>query len=116
MDEAQERLLRQTYGEILNGYSILKYNNKDVYIKHLTPLDQLNADYLHSNYFKHAIQKGYSSLEDRIAQLKIDGLWSKEHNETVIETLKESIKSLYLAKRKAFRQSDFDNINGQIKD
>src|SRR5437660_39915 len=110
MDETQERLLRKTYGEILNGYSILRYKNKNVYIKHLTPLDQLNIDYLYANYFKLAINKGYNSRQDRIEQLKKDGIWSEEENEKVIEALKESIKSLYLAKRKTFRQSDFDNI------
>jgi len=116
MDEAQERLLRKTYGEILSGYSIVKYNNKNIYIKHLTPIDQLNVDYLYSSYYKLAIKKGYSSRDDRIKQLIKDQIWAKSENEDVIESLKESIKSLYLSKRKAFRQSDFDNINKQIQD
>jgi hypothetical protein len=114
-DEVQNRLLRQIYGEIVVGYSICEYIKKNIFIKHFSTIDQLEQDYLFSKDFAEAVKKGYPTEEDRINQLKTDGIWSDE-NEKIIESVKISIKSLYTAKRKAFRQADFDSINSQIKE
>lgn len=113
--EAEERKLRRIYSEIINGFSVTRYLKKDVYIRHSGTLNNLELDYLYTQYYEDAVSKGYPTEEERVASLKKDGIWNEALiNE--IDYLKLSMKSLFVAKRKAFRKSDIDSINSQIKE
>lgn len=113
--EAEERVLRKTYSEIVNGFSVHLYNGKNIYIKHTNTLDNLEIDYLFTQYYEDAVSKKYPTETERLNQLKIDRIWSDKKQEE-IDNFSAEIKSLFDAKRKAFRPSDISSLKTQIKE
>lgn len=114
-NEKEERSLRQKYGEVIAGYSLYKYKDKNIFIKHFSTIDQLDQDFIYLDYFDKATSRGFPTEEESINQLKKDNVWPADLD-SIIENITSSIKSLYASKKKAFRQADFDSINSQIKE
>ena len=74
-------------GEAFDGYTEVSFQEKDIYIKHLSIKDQR---YLHKYYDKYvniALKKGLESKDDRIKAIMEDGMWSSEED-TEISTLR----------------------------
>ena len=115
MPEINERILRQSYSEIIHGFSIAVYNNSKIFIRHFSSLDNLEIDFLFHEYFKEVVAKGYPTEADRLSHLKKDNLWG-DGDENNIELLKSAISNMSLTKAKAFLRRDVDSINQQIQE
>lgn len=112
-NDAEDRILRKSYSEIINGFSVNKYKSKNIYVKHFCSLDNLEVDYLYTENLNHAVSKGYPSESDRLDLLEKDGLWSLKMD-SEIKSIRESINELFESKRKAFKLRDINFINSQI--
>ena len=80
-------------GEAFDGYTEAVFNNKPVYIKHVSLKDQR---YLHKYYEKYknlALSKGLESQEDRLAYVIKEGIWTHEED-SKIASLKFEIENL----------------------
>lgn len=115
MSETKDRRLRQSYSEIVAGFSITSREDKPLYIKHFSPLDNLELDFLYADYYDKVREKGYPTETQRLELLERDGLWTKgdENNLSLVRT---NISGLFTAKKKAFLKRDIDSINEQIQE
>lgn len=112
--DLEHRKLRRIYSEILNGFSLSVYKNRNIYIKHFSTLDNFETDFLYSEYYDNAVKRKYPTEKEKLELLERDGLWSK-FNEDKIEEKRQQIQSLFSSKRKAYLKRDIDHINNEIK-
>jgi hypothetical protein len=115
MSEAQDRGLRQSYSEIIYGFSMRTKGAETIRVKHFSPLDNLEVDFLYGEYYNKAKAKGYPNEAERLEQLEKDRLWTSG-DENNLAGVREYIKSLTLSKKKAFLKRDIDSINSQIQE
>jgi hypothetical protein len=90
---------RKNFRDIVRGYSSSDYGGKTVYIKHLTPHDQVEIEEIEKNYHDRALKRGVPTEEDMLTLLKKEGDWTDEE-ETRIEQKKAFLQGLLSAKLK----------------
>lgn len=115
MSETSERLFRQSYSEIIHGFSLTTFKDSTIYLRHFSSLDNLEIDFLYKENFDKVVAKGYPTEAERLVQLEKDHLWT-QGDENNIKNLKDYIESLSIAKKKAFLKHHMDSINQQILD
>lgn len=113
MSETGERLLRQSYSEIIHGFSLTTFKDSVIYLRHFSSLDNLEIDFLYKESFDKVVAKGYPTEAERMAQLEKDHLWTKG-DENNIKNLRDYIENLSIAKKKAFLRQHIDSINQQV--
>tara|TARA_R100001509_G_C4863013_1_gene214074 strand:+ start:598 stop:1581 length:984 start_codon:yes stop_codon:yes gene_type:complete len=102
-------------GEAFDGYTKASFEEKTVYIKHVSIRDQR---YLHNYYEKYrefALSKGLPSEEDQLEYVKNEGIWD-DSDELGIENLKFEIKNLKQTARAVFLQSQKENFLTQVEE
>ena len=101
-------------GEAFDGYTEAVFNDKPVYIKHISITDQR---YLHKHYEKYrqvALGRGLETEEERSAYVLKEGVWEEKDDmeiqslEFEAGNLKRTIKSLFLPSQKTAMQEDVD--------
>lgn len=115
MSETSERLLRQSYSEIIHGFSLTTLKDSTIYLRHFSSLDNLEIDFLYKESYEKLVAKGYPTEAERMTQLEKDHLWTKG-DENNIKNLKDYIENLTTAKKKAFLRQHIDSINQQVLD
>ena len=90
---------RRIFRDIVRGYSSTIIDDKEVFVKHLTPHDQVELEEIEERYHQIALKRGVPTEEEMLAYLKEEGEWTKE-DEKVIEDKKFFIQSLSQAKSK----------------
>lgn len=70
--------LKKLFVDICKGYSIKKWNNQNIYIKHISIIDQAIFDDRYNEYIEEAKIRGLFTLKDRLELLEKEGLWSKK--------------------------------------
>jgi hypothetical protein len=113
MNESEERVLRKTYSEIISGYSMLRQGGDIIYIKHPSPLTNLEIDFLYIDFFEEAKRRGIHTENDRLKILERDGLWGKKDADEVT-SLENQIKDQYALKRKSYKLSEIRSIKEDI--
>jgi len=102
---------RKIFRDVVRGYSTAILDDSFVYIKHLTPHDQVELEEIEENYHNIALRKGVPTEEEMLAFLIEEGQWSKrddkfiENKEFFIESLRTA-KSKMVLKREIDRQSE----------
>lgn len=93
MNSKSDEFYISLVGEIFDGYSVDRFRDQAIFIKHLNIRDQR---YIHKYYEKYRIQaisKGVESEINVLERLKEDGLWTDEDDKE-ITTLENEIKNL----------------------
>ena len=80
--EATKR--RRIFRDVVRGYSTAVFNKKVVYIKHLTPHDQVELEEIEEGYFNSALNRGVPTEKDMLLFLKDEEQWT-EKDEKLIE-------------------------------
>ncbi len=116
--------LRRAFVDICNGYSVTKWRDKLIYIKHLGHSDHLHYDDLTEQFERAAHAKGLPSEQDRLVYLKSNGYWSdeKDYNigvqEDLISRFEEGRKSIsipsILKKHDQSIQDEKDKLSNMI--
>lgn len=114
VDELQTYKLKKIFGEIVCTFSIYKYGNLDVYIKHLSPLDDLRLSYKYQSCYDILQKRGVFTSQDKLNYLISNDLWSIG-NEKKIENSQKILTDLYNDKRKIFSFKDKEFYANQIK-
>lgn len=102
-------------GEAFDGYTKASFEEKPVYIKHVSIRDQR---YLHNYYEKYrelAISKGLPSEEYQLEYVRNEGIW-EDSDELAIENLKFEIKNLKQTARAVFLQSQKEDFLNQVEE
>lgn len=93
---------RKIFRDVVRGYSTSLIDEEFVYIKHLTPHDQVELEEIEQKYFKIAEKRGVPTEKDMIDWLKKEGEWSDDEDaeitrkELFVENLKTARNKMVL--------------------
>ena len=98
---------RKIFRDVVRGYSTTTLDNEFVYIKHLTPHDQVELEEIEEKYHNDALRRGVPTEEDMLIFLKDEGQWS-EKDDKFIRDKQFFIESLKTAKNKMVLKKEID--------
>ena len=104
---------RKSFRDIVRGYSSVEYLESLVFVKHLTPHDQVELEDINELHFKHAQSRGLPTEEETLSLLYSDKTWTQE-DDKIIEKSKNYIQSMQDSKRKLVIKSAQDQQNKLI--
>ena len=107
--------LRRAYGEIRQGFSVVKAGKDDVYVKHLSSIERGSIDAEYIVFFETASERGLFTEADRLKELESKGEWLPS-DEKSIEDLKQYLRGLRDTKANLLIPSQLEGINKQIAD
>tara|TARA_R110000751_G_scaffold305049_1_gene421061 strand:+ start:175 stop:1164 length:990 start_codon:yes stop_codon:yes gene_type:complete len=93
---------RYLFKDVVRGFSVVEFEEKELYIKHLSALDQVDLEEREEQFFTKAEKRGLPTEEETVARLKEEGMWTAEdqtklkEQELYIESLENTRKQLYL--------------------
>ena len=99
---------RRAFRDIVRGFSTSELNGELVYIKHLSPHDQVELEDLTEFYKNEAESRGLPTNEDMLELLREQGDWT-EADENEIKKIESFIETLQTAKSKLILKSAMDN-------
>ena len=102
------------FADILRGYSICEFEEKEFYIKHLSHYSATDLDYEKNKHMKKAEASGLEAEKDKLEELEKSGTWTKKHEAGVVE-LNSYLSTLRLTRSKLFLKDDRDRISQQIE-
>ena len=109
------QLCLRLYNDIINGYSIVVYNGKEIYIKHLRDADYALFEH-HKEIFRlEAIDRGLKTEEEHLQLLKDTGHWSQDEEDKYQHFIAE-IKNLNKTSSQIFLESQRNIINKRIEE
>lgn len=98
---------RRIFRDIVRGYSTTEINDEQVFIKHLTPHDQVELEEIEERYFNQAKKRGVPTEKEMLDYLKKEDQWV-DADEEYINAKKLYIENLKKALRKLMLQKDID--------
>lgn len=105
---------RKAFRDIVKGFSPAEVGGKTVYIKHLTPHDQVELEDVENHYFSVAESRGLPTEEEMLAFLKQEGDWTAD-DELEIKKLENFIESLRKSKSNLVLKSAQEQQSGLIE-
>lgn len=98
---------RRIFRDIVRGFSTSTLNDRLIYIKHLTPHDQVELEEIEKKYYDIALRKGVPNEEDMLIYLKEEDQWD-DSDEKIIEEKEMFIESLQKGKSKMVLKQQID--------
>jgi len=105
---------RKIFRDVVRGYSSTILDEDFVYIKHLTPHDQVELEEIEEKYFNAALRRGVPTEEEMLAFLKEEGDWG-DKDEKFIEDKEYFLETLKTAKTKMVIKNQIDKQEKTIK-
>ena len=105
---------RKIFRDVVRGYSTTTLDEDFIYIKHLTPHDQVELEEIEESYFNIALRKGVPTEEDMVMYLTSEGQWT-DADEKVISDTTMYLESLKKALDKIILKRDIDRQRSIIK-
>lgn len=99
---------RRIFRDVVRGYSAALLDEKFVYIKHLTPHDQVELEEIEEKYFEVAKKRGVPTEKDMLEFLSQEGQWS-ESDEKFIKDKQAFLESLKTARKKLVLKREIDS-------
>ena len=99
---------RRIFRDVVRGYSAALLDEKFVYIKHLTPHDQVELEEIEEKYFEVAKKRGVPTEKDMLEFLSEEGQWS-ESDEKFIKDKQAFLESLKTARKKLVLKKEIDS-------
>ncbi len=98
---------RKIFRDVVRGFSTTTLEEDFVYIKHLTPHDQVELEEIEEKYFNIALRKGVPTEEDMLTYLKDEGQWT-DKDEKFIQDKELFLENLRKAKTKLVLKREID--------
>jgi hypothetical protein len=115
MDDAnQQRALRKAFSDISKGYSEVLFDDKRLFIKHLSHHEQVTLDVLYQSFLAAGIKEGLPTQKYIAKSLADEGVWTKKDDDA-LEEITKIIERLVAGKRVIHLKSDLERQNEQIK-
>jgi hypothetical protein len=105
---------RRIFRDVVRGYSTALFEDRTVYIKHLTPHDQVELEEIEENYFNQAKKRGVPTEQDMLDYLKDEGQWT-DSDEKIITEKTLYLENLQKALRKLVIKRDVDRQKSIIE-
>lgn len=58
LSEQQSRVINKVVSDILKGYTLIKFNGQDMYIKHFSAVETVNIDEIKEEKHREALSNG----------------------------------------------------------
>ncbi len=107
--------LHKIYKDICRGYSTVKWDNKDIFIKHLNHFDQGEIDEYYETQVTAAIKGGISTKKQKSEWLKENKLWSDEEEINLIQQ-KDYIENMEKTKNRLILKTQIDQYTKILKE
>ena len=104
---------RKIFRDVVRGFSTTTLEEDFVYIKHLTPHDQVELEEIEEKYFNIALRKGVPTEEDMLTYLKDEGQWT-DKDEKFIQDKELFLENLRKAKTKLVLKREIDKQTALI--
>jgi hypothetical protein len=101
--------------DIINGYSLVKIDNKNAYIKHINLQLELESNLIYKNLYDEYKLKGLPTKQEKLNFLIEEGLWSKEED-SFIDKNTQYLENLKKTKSKLVIKAQVEEITKLIKD
>ena len=108
-------VLRRAFVDVCRGYSVGKYQGKDLYVRHLSHFSHLQYDSLQLTFEEYAISQGALSEEKQLEKIRAKGLWT-EAKERDIARQRDTIIRFDEARKTVVLPSMQENYDRQIKE
>lgn len=101
-DIPDETTLRKVFSDVINGYSIIEYENETAFVKHFGSREQQQLEWHYESIFKRAKKNGLPTEAEAMEFLKKEDLWTERdedqyiENQKYIENLNETKKNLII--------------------
>ena len=105
---------RKTFRDVVRGYSTTILDEEFVYVKHLTPHDQVELEEIEKKYFDAALRRGVPTESDMLAFLQQEGDWTGKDEEE-LKKKERFLSSLRDAKSKMVLKSEVDRQQAVIE-
>jgi hypothetical protein len=115
MSQVQASLLRGMFIDISKGFSVGKFDGKEIKIKHLNLEDQAKIDTFRQEYYDYAVKRGIPKEEDRLRVLDKQGFWTKTDEDKIFYS-KDFITRLNATLNKIAVPSQRKALEDQIRD
>lgn len=113
MEENQLRLIRKAFSDISRGYSQILYQNKRLFVKHLSHHDQVDLDVIYKQAYDEAVNKGAPTEKEALKALDDEGVWTK-NEEIRFQNEKKYLESLIKDKQHIIKPSDLQKHEKNI--
>ena len=104
---------RRIYKDILNGYSVIEFEGKELYIKHFSDLDFGHIQEFKNQKHAEAKQKGLLSEKDQVQLLIENESWSSSE-EQEFRDLSEELSTLRNTRSKAYLDRQIQSLTERI--
>jgi len=111
-DEVNHRFL---FRDIVCGYSKTDDLGEDLYLKHLSVLDQVNFEEIYNKNYEEIKGRGAPTIEEALARLESEDIWSKNDEAKLIRE-QDLLKALKNTKANLYLKSEIENINKDIEE
>ena len=101
---------RKIFRDIVQGYSLLKADDRTFFVKHLTVHDQVDLDDIYAGYYESAKKRGLPTEKEASAFILEEGLWSQK-NENTLSQHRLYIENLITTKKSLVLKSQLDSQN-----
>jgi hypothetical protein len=105
---------RKIFRDVVRGFSTATLEQDFVYIKHLTPHDQVELEEIEEKYFEIALRKGVPTEEDMLEYLRQEGQWSNADDKFIVDK-QLFIENLKNAKNKMVLKREIDKQSNLIQ-
>ena len=106
---------RYLFRDIVCGYSRVDFEGKEVFIKHLSALDQVDLEVLDEKFFEKAKKRGLPTRDEVLARLKEEGLWG-DSEEGELQTHKDYMKGLETSRKSLYLKTDLQANEKQLEE
>jgi hypothetical protein len=115
VNQAESYKLKKIFGEIVAGFSIYKFLDQDVFMKHLGPLDDFLIAYKYEESYKDFLKRGIFNEEEKLEYLIKNNLWDSKKEDKIKNSYK-TLEFLFENKRKVYSFNDIESYKKQIKE
>ena len=115
MSQPKKINLRYIFRDVVQGFSQGIWKDQDVYIKHLSALDQVDLEEIDQSYFDRAQKKGLPTREEALERLKEEELWLNE-DQRILDEHQTYLEGVTKTREQLFLKSDLDKNEAQLKE
>ena len=106
-DTLKQSSLKRILRDVTRGFSVSRFKEKRIYVKHLGLIDQVDIDDYREEHYERAKKRGVPTEAEALEILLENGDWTKEE-EKEIETKTKFIEQLIENKSGMYLQSQLD--------
>ena len=104
---------RRLFKDVVYGYSTIEIDGEELFLKHLSVLDQIELENLQAHFLDKAKKRGIPTEKESLERLIEEGIWSEKDDLKIIHAEKHE-EALVQTKKNLYLKSEIDIVNKDI--